>query len=1155
MKELKFFRIFYISVIIVWTVFMSLVFVYYYYQAKGLRNDKIKHRSNLEYQKEMQIRNWINSLGGVYAQVNDSLLPSLLVDTSLESTIISDKGIKYTRFSPDFAIRSMSGFNDTASIDRVKLVSEDYKTEYHKPDDWEKNALNLLKSGNKEIEEFTLKDGVQVYRFMKPMVLKPDCLKCHSTINYKVGDIRGGVSIVVSLAEINKQFNSKIKLYFITFIIIWFIGIVVFAYTYNKIRQREKERDSAINDLNAFKDELEAIVEERTKEIIKSREKLEKGEIRYRNIVEHSTNLFYSHTINNVLTYVSPQTDKFFDCSQEEALRNWKEFVSDNPINKLGFENTQRAISTGIAQPPYELELKTLKGRNLWVEVHEAPVVVNGKTEAIVGALVDITEWKHAKQKLEQSESKFKKLFTSAPDGVCLLDKNGFIVDCNYAYASLLGYSTHELTGTHITDSLTEEFKVMYKTKFPELARDGDLLINEAHLTTKSGNIIKVRRNIKALYDSENNLNGVIVHTQDITELLKRRDVILESEKMLVQTQELGGIGSFKFDVNELKWVGSQGLYKIFEIEKDHLDSYENWLKIVHPEDKEWVIEKYKNSILPGQLKYDFNHRIVSHKSKTVKWVRTVGEVLVDKHGNKTFIIGFIQDITEKYLSDLKLRESESHLRAIFDAATEVSFITTTMVGRDSIILSVSKGTLKMLGYTEEELVGKPISLIHIDEDIKDFEKNLKKMQDGEAGFVGETKMKKKSGEYISVFHKAFPLKFENGVLVSGLAVTMDLSEVKKVQQDLRKREEQLTTLINSTPDLIYFKDGNGRWILANNTTLKLLGLNEIDCIGKTNEQLAELSSFYKEFLLEEAGHDIEVWNSGRSMRSNKTIPVLGDMDKIFDMIRIPLFEDDDSRTGILVFGRDISDRKELENRLINAKKLEAVGFMASRLAHEFKNILQSITGFSHFAQEGLDEGDRRFQDIEQIVKAAEKADAIVKNLLNSAKTFDISLLRHDIRKIILNFLTSVSNSLGENVEISFVDDDQSAWRVHCDMVHIELVLLNITLNAVDAMPYGGFINISLKRVKLDAELVKIYDWIETDRFFVITIQDNGSGMKEEVKNNLFEPFYTTKLPGKGTGLGLSSSFDIIKAHGGFIDVSSEVGIGSEFFIYLPLVE
>ncbi len=1134
---------------------MSLVFVYYYYQARGLKNDKIEHQANIEYQKEIQIRNWINSLGGVYAVVDDSLMPALMMDTVADSIIISGKGVKYTRFSPDYAIRSMSGFSDSTSLNKVRLVSEDYKTKYHKPDEWEKKALQALKSGEKEIKDFIFKDGIQLYRFMKPMVLKTDCRRCHLSDKYHIGDIRGGMSIMISLKEINQQFYSKVKLYLFTFIIIWLIGIILFTYTYNKIRQRERERDAAINDLNIFKDELEAIVEERTKEIIKSREKLEKGEIRYRHIVEHSTNLFYSHTADHVLTYVSPQTDKFFDCTQKEALRNWTEFVSDNPVNKLGFEKTQEAISTGIAQPPYELELKTLKGRKLWVEVHEAPVVVNGKTEAIVGALVDITEWKLASDELKLSESKFRQLFTSAPDGVCLLDKDGFIVDCNYAYASLLGCSTGEIKGTHITDSLADEFKALFKTKFPKLAQDGELLLNEVHLVNKSGDLIKVRRNIKALYDSENNFSGVIVHTQDITELLKRRNVIIESERMLAQTQEMGGIGSFKFDLQNQKWVGSQGLFKIFEVDEAYFGSYDKWFEIVHPDDKEWVVGKFKESILPNSLKYDLNHRIITYRTKQTKWVRSIGEILVDGQGNKTFIVGFVQDITEKYLSDLKLMEREAHLRAIFDAATEVSFITTTMVGRDSRILSVSKGTLKMLGYAEEELVGKPVSLIHTEEDIKDFEKNLKKMQNGEPGFVGETKMKKKSGEYINVFHKAFPLKFEDGVLVRGLAVTIDLSKVKKVQQDLKKREGQLTTLINSTPDLIYFKDGSGKWILANNTTLKLLGLSEKDCIGKTNEQLAELSSFHKEFLLDEAEHDMDVWDSGQSKRINRTIPVPGEKDKIFDMIRIPLFEDDDSRNGILVFGRDISDRKELENRLINAKKLEAVGFMASRLAHEFKNILQSITGFSHFAQEGLEEDDRRFEDIQQIVKAAEKADSIVKNLLNSAKTFDISLLRHDVRKIILNFLSSVSNSLGENVEISFVDDDQSAWTAHCDLVHIELVLLNVTLNAVDAMPDGGLIKICLQRTKLDNELMKIYDWLETDNFLVINIQDNGSGMDEDVKNNLFEPFYTTKLPGKGTGLGLSSSFDIIKAHGGFIDVSSEPGRGSEFFIHLPLVE
>ena len=179
---------------------------------------------------------------------------------------------------------------------------------------------------------------------------------------------------------------------------------------------------------------------------------LKENEEKLRNIVENSTNLYYSHDIDHNLTYVSPQCYDFLQCSPEEAMRNWMHFASDNPINDLAYEHTMRAIETGERQPIYELELIGAKGKKIWVEANESPVVKDGKTVALVGSLTDITEKKKAKIELEKSQEKYRNILETTNDGFWLVDLNGKILDVNKAYCTMSGYSKEELLGLTVKD-------------------------------------------------------------------------------------------------------------------------------------------------------------------------------------------------------------------------------------------------------------------------------------------------------------------------------------------------------------------------------------------------------------------------------------------------------------------------------------------------------------------------------------------------------------------------------------------------------------------------------------------------------------------------------------------------------------------------------
>ncbi len=191
----------------------------------------------------------------------------------------------------------------------------------------------------------------------------------------------------------------------------------------------------------------------------RAQEALRASEQRLRDIIEHSTNMFYSHTPEHVLTYVSPQARQFFDCEPEEALVRWTEFATDNPANAVGMERTQRAIDTGLPQPPYELELAGMRGRRIWVEVREAPVVRDGRTVAIVGSLTDITERRRAERALCESEDRYRRLVELSPDGIAI-HRDGKVVFCNLTGARLLGYgAAEEVIGRPIMEFVHPEYR------------------------------------------------------------------------------------------------------------------------------------------------------------------------------------------------------------------------------------------------------------------------------------------------------------------------------------------------------------------------------------------------------------------------------------------------------------------------------------------------------------------------------------------------------------------------------------------------------------------------------------------------------------------------------------------------------------------------
>jgi PAS domain S-box-containing protein len=358
---------------------------------------------------------------------------------------------------------------------------------------------------------------------------------------------------------------------------------------------------------------------------------------------------------------------------------------------------------------------------------------------------------------------------------------------------------------------------------------------------------------------------------------------------------------------------------------------------------------------------------------------------------------------------------------------------------------------------------------------------------------------------------------------------------LKKEELDTTKEQEKrLSTLINSMVDFVNFKDGDGRWIQANDFGLKLFQLEQVDYRGKKDSELAEYTEFYADALRYCEISDEETWENGTITRCEEVVPQPDGTHKIFDTIKVPLFHDDGTREGLVIIGRDITTLRQTEERLNRTEKLSVVGELSASVAHEIRNPLTSLKGFVQLLQME----DDKHQDYYQIMlDELNRINHIVGELLLLAKPQHLKYSKLAIQKIlndVISLLAVEATLYNVQIESNFPKED---IIIECEPNQLKQLFINLIKNSIEASESDSKISISL-------------GLIEGDRL-AITLQDQGCGISKELLQKIGEPFYSSKE--KGTGLGLTVSYKIVQSHKGNIVFDSEIGVGTTVNITLPV--
>ena len=376
----------------------------------------------------------------------------------------------------------------------------------------------------------------------------------------------------------------------------------------------------------------------------------------------------------------------------------------------------------------------------------------------------------------------------------------------------------------------------------------------------------------------------------------------------------------------------------------------------------------------------------------------------------------------------------------------------------------------------------------------------------------------------------------------------------RQLELQIRDSEEKYRITLNSIMDAVITTDIDGRIIRMNPAAEKLSGWPRDEALG---QKISDVIDIYDAETREKDQHPcFRILKEGQSIRFDRHM-VLQSRDNTERRIACngaPLRYSDEDVSGAVLVLQDITEKFRLENELRQSQKMESIGRLAGGVAHDFNNILTTIIGYADLGLKELDEDNPMYEMLKEISTAGKRGSSLTQQLLSTSRKQVLTLQPLPINDIITGMEKMLRRLIGEDVELNIRLDPLNTY-IRADHSQIIQVLMNLCINARDAMPNGGIIIIETNTMLIDDTYTQHHPFIKPGQYAVLTVSDNGMGMDEETQSHIFEPFYTTKEKGKGTGLGLSTVYGIIKQHNGNILVYSEPGRGTTFRIYLPSIE
>ncbi len=534
-----------------------------------------------------------------------------------------------------------------------------------------------------------------------------------------------------------------------------------------------------------------------------------------------------------------------------------------------------------------------------------------------------------------------------------------------------------------------------------------------------------------------------------------------------------------------------------------------------------------------------------------------------DDEGQVIGISKIARDVSERKKAESAHRQLESERNELLrrlQLQIERMPLAYVLFDADFRVIDWNPSAERIFGYCKDEVLGMgpPFEkLVPKTFEMKGGEL-LQRIRSGEMSAHSVNDNLTKDGRTITCEWFNTPLLCENGDFKGLMCLARDISQQKQFEQALRDSQERFELAIRGT------NDGLGDWNLETGEAFWSPRLREIfgyaaDDLEFENNFSAVASRMHPEdrdralaelaertHLHQQAKWEFRVLTKNGEYRwvQARGQAVYDENGKAYRF------------AGALT---DISERKQMEEELAQrdrqirqSNKLEAVGSLAGGIAHEFNNLLQAIRGYGQYAMQGLLPAEQRYQDLEQVIKASDQAAILTRQLLGFSRRQVLERETFDHRDVVTDLVKLLRPIIGEHIELE-VCLAKDVGPLHADRGLLQQMLLNLCINARDAMPFGGRMTLSTQRTELSRKYCELHPTVKPGDYLLISVSDTGCGMSPEVKERIFEPFFTTKSVGEGTGLGLAMVYGVVQQHEGMVNVYSEVGLGTTFKIYLPI--
>ncbi len=730
----------------------------------------------------------------------------------------------------------------------------------------------------------------------------------------------------------------------------------------------------------------------------------------------------------------------------------------------------------------------------------------------------------------------FQSIAELGNDGILVFDEHHRVEYANRMASEITGYSNGELLEMTVLSLLDKPHQSFIEDLFIHPDRYGEKTCTEVQLLTSTGEVKEAEVCI-ALTQTPLGARKGYAYLKDITESKRMERKIREATQQFEKIAEMGDDGIVVFDQAFKIIFANQMASEIIGIPNEDLIG-RNFFTVIGIEDKEFLEGTVTRGVGMGE-KLCTEMTILVPQGQIKNAEVCIALTKSDTGEVKTY--AYIRDITARKKFERDLKDSEEKLRTLFERVRHGLFISS----KEGKFLDCNQALLEMLDYpTKEEFLSIDIArdLYGNPEDRKTFQERIER-----DGYVKdmEVEFKKKNGEKITVLLTGHSIKNEEGEVVGYQGINLDITERKRIEDELRETNEFFMNLIESSVDGIIAADMKGNIFIFNKGAEALTGYIAEEVIGKIH-----ITQIYREGIAKEVMRRLRSQEYGGV---GKLLPTpFNVVDKVGKEIPIQL-------SSALIYDRagkevasvgiftDLRPRLTMEKKLqethlqlVSSEKMASLGKLAAGIAHEINNPLGGILIYSSLMMEDMSEEDPKRQDLARIVQEAGRCKEIVKSLLEFARQTEPKMEPTDINRAIIDGLFFLVNqALFHNIQIIKKLDPFLPF-VRGSSGQLKQVFMNIIVNAAEAMHGSGILTIttlsSMDRKKVFVEFT-----------------DTGEGIPEENLTRIFDPFFTTKDVGKGTGLGLATSYGIVEEHGGKISVKSKVGEGTTFTIELPI--